>query len=69
MEKIIKGKEAKKFFNNAVDELNTVHDKYLSQRLKGYFLEDGLWIAFDNTSNELFSEEFKQYQKALEYFD
>lgn len=37
--------------------LNNLHNRQLRQ--KGYFAEGDRWIAFDNSSGDLFTEEFQ----------
>ena len=51
------GEKAKKQF-----ELN-IENRI--DRISGYFKDENYWIAYDNTSREMFVEEFKEEKNAI----
>lgn len=63
IEIMLTGNEAKEFFKKA-----TKDHKYRSQeRRSGWFEEEDTIIAFDNSTGELFTEEFDIQQEAINY--
>ena len=64
---ILKNKLAKDFFNKALKEFEKESKPTLSKKCGGYWLENNLWIAFDNYGHELTVEEFKDKTEAVKY--
>ena len=69
--KILRDKEARDFWHNAMDELHQrtprKQQKSLNIECLGYWKEGAYYIAFDNYGNELYTEEFITLAKTLRY--
>lgn len=64
--KTLAGLKAKQYFNRNLDKL----DKRKSEgSSKGYFKEGDKWIAFDDKTNELWTEEFDNKKDAIRYLN
>ena len=72
--KILIGLDAKEFYEKAFAEFDPIEEscpieqqKYLNQKIGGYWEELGVWYAFDNYSNNITIEEFDSKDEALKY--
>lgn len=71
---MLKGLEAKEFFQNAFSELESIarkqpidEQKFLNKKIGGYWKDGDYWVAFDNYSNTLNIEEFDIEDEAIKY--
>ena len=74
-EKVLSGLDAKEFYQKAFAEFDNIDNeacpidqqKYLNQKIGGYWPENGVWVGFDNYSNTVNIEEFDTEMEAIKY--
>ena len=62
------------YLNGAAKELLATNlEHHCGPEVKGYFMENGKWVAFDNSTGDCFVEEFAKEEQAIawveNYFD
>ena len=63
--KILKGSQARQFFHKALKELNQhMTKKFSLRKIGGYWKEDGVYVAFDNSLGDLSMDEFTKEKEA-----
>lgn len=64
------GKEAKQYVTETLDSHTNNSKKYHHPSglyLKGYYWDEDVWVAFDNTTNDCWVEEFDREKDCIEW--